>query len=169
MIRSTTHQIVVAALLLALGVLLPTAFHLFDISGVMFLPMHLPVLLCGLLCGWKFGGMTGFLVPLLASLLTGKPPIYPTALAMAFELAAYGIVTGLLIKRFNVFVSLIGAMLAGRVVMGLANYVFLGLAGNAYTLNMFLGGAFLTVWPGILIQLVFVPAIILALKRARLI
>ena len=127
--KITTRQLVLTGLFLAIGILIPMFSHTFGISGLIFLPMHIPVLLCGLVCGWRLGGLVGFIVPLLASLLTGRPPIYPVGLAMALELATYGIVAGLLYrqKANNIFISLIGAMLVGRAVLGVSNMGLFGL------------------------------------------
>ena len=161
-------NLILAALFLALGILLPMPFHVVG-AGSAFLPMHIPVLLCGLICGWQYGALCGFIVPLLSSLFTGMPPIFPTAPAMMLELCAYGVMTGLLYRRAkqNIYVSLIGSMLAGRVVSGLANAVFMGMAGKAYGFSMFLTGAFVTALPGIVIQLIAVPLIVMALEKAH--
>lgn len=165
-------QLVFAALCAALGILLPSLFHMFgQAAGVMLLPMHLPVLLCGFLCGWQYGGICGFLVPLLASLITGKPPLYPTALAMAAELCAYGLLTGLLYKRCNLYLSLLGAMLGGRIVNGVMNALLSMAAGQVYTaesFEVFLTGAFVTALPGIVIQLILIPMLVVVLQKAGL-
>ena len=163
-------KLALAAMFVALGIVLPLAFHLIPGGlGRALLPMHIPVLLCGFICGWRYGLAAGVLVPILSSLFTTVPPMFPTALSMALELGAYGAVTGLMSKKFNVFISLICAMLVGRVVMAVANLVFLGMQDKAYTFEAFLSGAFTTALPGIIIQLVLIPAIIISLQKARLI
>jgi thiamine transporter ThiT len=78
----------------ALGLILPFFTGQIPKVGSMMLPMHIPVLLCGLICGWKYGLMAGAVLPLLRSALFGMPPLFPTAAAMAFELAAYGFLSG---------------------------------------------------------------------------
>lgn len=78
----------------AIGVVLPFFTGQIPQIGNMLLPMHIPVLLCGLICGWQYGGMVGFILPLLRTMLFGMPVLYPTGIAMAFELAAYGLVIG---------------------------------------------------------------------------
>ena len=165
--KNTTLHMVLAAMFTALGILLPIAFRLFG-AGPIFLPMHIPVLLCGLIVGKRYGALVGFIVPLLSSTIGGgMPPLFPVAISMAFELAAYGFFAGLLYKKFklNVFISLIGAMLAGRVVMAIANVILLGIAGNSYSLSAFVAGAFVTAWPGIVIQLILIPIILLGLEK----
>jgi hypothetical protein len=167
--KITTKQLVLTALFLAIGILLPMVFHSFGISGLVFLPMHIPVLLCGLVCGWSLGGIVGLVLPFISLLLTARPPLYPVGISMALELASYGIVAGLLYKgeKSNIFVALIGAMLAGRLVMGIANVALLGLSNE--TLSAFISGAFVTALPGIILQLVLIPAIVLGLEKAKLI
>lgn len=160
------RQLVTAALCVAMGLLLPSVFHLFGGAGPAFLPMHIPVLLCGLLCGWQYGALCGLVVPLLSSAMTGMPVLYPTGAAMCFELACYGCVSGVLYRKWHIYPSLVCAMLAGRAVSGCANAVFLGLGGKAYALSAFLSTAFVVAIPGIAIQLLCLPAIVKLLESA---
>lgn len=168
--KATTINLTGAALCMALGVVFPIFFHMLG-AGPAFLPMHIPVLLCGLLFGWEYGAVCGFLVPLLSALLTGMPPLFPTAPAMMLELCAYGILTGVLYRkaRWNVYPALIVSMLGGRAVSGIANAVFMGIAGKPYGFTAFLSGAFVTGLTGIIIQIVAVPVIILSLEKANVI
>lgn len=124
---SNTKRMILTALFVALGVVLPMAFHSIPNAGSIFLPMHIPVLLCGLICGWAYGLGCGVLAPLLSSLMTGMPPaaILP---GMLCELAVYGLVSGLLLKVIHtkrtivdLYLALIGAMIAGRLVSGALN------------------------------------------------
>lgn len=163
--KSSVYKLVLTGLLVAIGVLLPSIFHAAAINGSMFLPMHIPVLLCGILCGWKWGMVSGAIIPLLCSLILGMPPIYPAGVSMIAELITYGLVCGVLSqKKANIFVSLIVAMIAGRIVMGVANLLLY----KAYAWPEFLGAAFVTAAPGIIIQLILIPAIFYALKKANL-
>lgn len=169
--KENTINLVLAGLFTAIGVAMPQLFHLAGMSGSIFLPMHIPVILCGLICGYKYGGICGFIVPLLSSLLTGMPPLFPIGAYMACELIAYGIVAGLLMKKTNVFVSLIAAMICGRIILGIAQVVFLGINANpnmTFTFGGFITGAFVTALPGIIMQLIAIPAIVVLLKRTRL-
>lgn len=165
--KSSTQRLVLAGLLTAVGIALPVAFHALSLSGSIFLPMHIPVLLCGLICGWKYGLAAGAVVPLLSSILTGMPPLYPVATAMAFELATYGAVIGLASKKTNTFVALIIAMLSGRAVLGVSNVVLLSLSGKSYAWSAFISGAFVTALPGIIIQLILIPLIYAAVQKNR--
>lgn len=165
--KRSTKNLVFTALCIAIGLLLPSVFHLFG-AGSQLLPMHLPVLLCGFLCGVPYGAFCGLVTPLLSSLLTQMPPLFPTAPAMMLELCTYGALTGLFYQKLrrNVYPSLIAAMLGGRIVSGLANAAFMGMSGAAYGFEMFLTASFVTALPGILIQIVVLPLLVLALQKA---
>lgn len=168
-----TRNLVLSALFLALGLVLPFLTGQIPEIGSMLLPMHIPVLLCGFVCGWPWGLAVGFITPLLRSLLWGMPPIVG-AIGMAFELAAYGCLSGLfytlLPKRpLYVYVSLIAAMLGGRVIWGLAQMVIMGVMAKSFTWVAFVAGAFTNAIPGIVVQIVLIPILVLALKKARLI
>ncbi len=174
MLKKSTKKLVLAALFMALGLLLPFFTGQIPSIGNKLLPMHLPVLLCGFVCGWEYGLTIGFILPVFRSLLFGMPPMYPTAVAMSFELAVYGLVTGYLYtklpkKNLSVIFSLVTAMLCGRIIWGLVSVILYGLGGNSFAWKMFVAGAFFNAIPGIIIQLVIIPAIIIALKRAELI
>ena len=123
----------------------------------------------------QYGAVIGFLLPIVRGILFGMPPLYPNAVAMAFEMATYGFVSGFLYSHAKwqctkmLYVSLIAAMLAGRVVWAFAEVVLLGIGGNMFTWNMFVAGAFLNAIPGIIVQLVLIPLIMIALKRAKVV
>ena len=164
-----------SAMFLALGLVLPFFTGQIPQIGSMLLPMHLPVFLCGLICGWQYGAAVGFIVSLLRSVLFGMPPLFPTATSMAFELMTYGLVVGLLYSRSRwqciraLYRCLLLAMLAGRAVWGVVQAVLLGLTGSALTLQVFMASAFLNAIPGIIIQLILIPAVMVALNRTGLV
>lgn len=168
--KTMTVNLTGTALCIALGIILPTFFHMVG-AGPTFLPMHIPVLLCGLIFGWPYGAVCGFIVPLFSSILTGMPPIFPTAPAMMLELCAYGALTGFFYHklRWNVYPALICAMLAGRIVSGLANAVFMNMASKPYGFAAFISGSFVGAVPGIVIQIILIPILILALEKAKMI
>ena len=171
--EKSTKNLVLAGLFLALGLVLPFVTGQIPSIGNMLLPMHIPVLLAGFVCGWKYGLLVGFLVPLLRSVMFGMPPMFPIAIAMAFELATYGLVSGLLYKmfaksKFRILIALIGAMIDGRIVWGIATYFLLGINGSQFTLEMFMAGAFINAIPGIIAQLILIPIIVSALERVNL-
>lgn len=167
--KSTTKKLVSCALCIAIGVLLPMAFHVIPNAGSIFLPMHIPVLICGLFCGAPYGLVCGMITPFLSSMTTGMPPamILPQ---MMIELAVYGLVTGLCEKHINIknemsklYMSLIIAMLAGRIVNGFVNTFILSTQG--YTLSVFMTASFITCLPGIILQLIVVPILVRILNK----
>lgn len=164
-----------AAMFLAIGLLLPFLTGQIKQFGNMLLPMHIPVILCGLICGWQYGLGVGFVLPLLRYAMFGMPILFPTGVAMSFELATYGFVVGILYahSRWKCVVALyrcmIIAMLLGRVVWGVVQIFLLGLGENGFTLNMFITSAFLNAIPGIILQLILIPAIMIALNRTGLV
>ncbi len=172
--RDPLRRLTLSAMLLSIGLILPFFTGQIQEIGSMLLPMHIPVLLCGLLCGWQYGGAVGLVLPLLRSLLFGMPRIYPNALAMSVELAVYGLIIGLIygaFKRQNVltvYISLLPAMLAGRVAWGGVQVLLLGLGDGGFGWPLFVAGAFTTAIPGILLQLVLIPAILSTLHLTGL-
>lgn len=164
-----TRKLVLTALFIGIGLILPFMTMQIPSIGNMLSPMHFPVILCGFLCGGLYGGLAGFIVPLLRSILFGAPVLMPTALAMAFELATYGLVTGLLYqklcdKRFGIYMTQISAMIAGRIVWGLATLVIWNMLGNQLTWQIFMAQAFFNAIPGIILQLILIPLLVYKLK-----
>ena len=162
-----------AAVCLALCLVLPFLTGQIPQIGSKLLPMHIPVLLCGFLCGPVWGCAVGLIAPILRSLLFGMPPLFPMATAMAFELAAYGLFAGLFYKLLPkktpyLYLALILAMIGGRLVWGLAQTILMGVSGKSFTLTAFWAGAFANAWPGIILQLVLIPPVVAALKKAKL-
>lgn len=169
---SRVKKLCICAMCAALCCVLPTVFHQFgdDVAG-MASPMHFPVLLCGLTCGWSYGGVCGVIGPLLALLFTGKP-VPPRLFYMMAELVTYGVVTGLLMKYIrtgrtylDIYLSMLPAMLLGRVVGGLAE----ALLTSKNFFAFFVGSYFVKTAPGAVAQLIVIPALYLALTAAKLI
>lgn len=168
-----TRRLIASAICLALALVLPFLTGQMQQFGNMLCPMHIPVLLCGILCGWPWGVAVGFIAPLLRFALFGAPVIYPIGLAMAFELATYGFSAGLSYKLLPktpgfVYVALLCGMIDGRIVWGLARYIMAGLGGSEFPFSAFLAGAVTNAIPGILLQIVLIPPIVLTLKKANL-
>ena len=160
---------------LAIGLILPFFTGQIPAIGKMLLPMHIPVLLCGLICGWQCGLLVGFLLPLMRSFLFAIPVMYPAAVAMAFELASYGLLSGLLFGRSrwqcirSLYHCLLLAMLGGRLVWGIVEVLLLGIGTDGFTWSAFLSGAFLNAIPGIILQLVLIPGVMLTLDKTHLV
>lgn len=172
---NNVKKLAVTAMLFAVGMVLPFFIGQIPAIGKMLLPMHIPVLLCGFIVGWQYGALIGFLLPIVRGLVFGMPPLYPNAVAMAFEMAAYGFVSGYLYSHARwqctkmLYISLVTAMLAGRLVWAFAEVILLGIGGNTFTWEMFATGAFLNAIPGIIVQLVLIPLIMVALRRAKVV
>ena len=169
--KNSIVTMVLAAMFLALAYVMPFLTGNIPKIGSMLCPMHIPVLLCGFICGWPWGLAVGFLAPLLRSVIIGMPPLFPVATCMAFELAAYGALTGLLYqllprKKGFIYVSLLSAMVVGRLVWGAAMLVCMGVKGGSFGLSAFWAGAVAEALPGIAIQIVLVPVIVMLLERA---
>lgn len=164
MMIKETRKLVISAMLLALGIVLPFFTGQIQQIGNLLLPMHIPVFLCGLICGWQYGGAVGSILPLLRSFMFGMPHLYPNAVAMAFELAAYGLFSGLIYEKckknlLSIYISMLSAMLLGRLVWGGVQWLLLGINDTSFTLQMFFTGALINAVPGIALQLILIPAI----------
>lgn len=165
------QKLAIAALCLALCMVLPFLTGQIPEIGSMLCPMHIPVLLCGFLCGPAWAVVVGATAPLLRFVLFGMPPLFPTGVAMCVELATYGAVSGILYQRLpkkpvNIYISLIVAMLSGRIVWGIVQVVLMGLQGSSFTWTAFIASAFTQAIPGIILHIVLIPLIILALQKA---
>ena len=169
---SNTKKMTVSGLCLALCLLLPFLTGQIQKIGNMLCPMHLPVLLCGMICGWPWGLAVGAVAPLLRSVLWGMPPMY-VAIAMAFELAAYGLVTGLVFSRTKqdlkgIYIALVIAMAAGRLVWGGVQFMMAGLQHTVFDRSLFLAGAVTNALPGILVQIILIPILVITMEKAKL-
>lgn len=163
------QKMVETALCIALGLALPQALHSIPGAGSIFLPMHIPVLLCGLLCGWSWGLACGVVTPVLSSLIFGMPPVAYLP-GMVLELAIYGLVAGILYYKLklNLYVSLLLSMLVGRVAYGLMQSVIFLTGGSEYSFAIFFNSLFVKGLPGIVIQIVLIPVLVMALQKANL-
>lgn len=173
--KETTKNLVLSAMFMAIGFILPFFTGQIPQIGSMLLPMHIPVFLCALICGWEYGMAVGLMLPLLRSVTLGMPPLFPTALSMTVEMAVYGLTAGFFYGRSKwkclvaLYRSLIIAMITGRLAWGVAQMILLGVSGTAFTWKMFLSGALLNAIPGIIIQLTLIPLIMVALNRTGLV
>ena len=161
---------VLAAMLLALALVLPFLTGQMQQIGNMLCPMHIPVLVSGFFCGPWYGLAVGFIAPLLRFALFGMPPLLPIGIPMSLELAAYGSAAGFFYKllpkkKSSVYVSLIGAMLAGRIVWGIARVILYGAGKADFGWKAFISGAFLNAIPGIILQIVLIPILVITLRK----
>ncbi len=169
--KVNTKTMICGAMFLAIGLVLPFFTAQMKEVGNTLLPMHFPVFLCGLICGPCYGFLVGFLLPLLRGAFFSMPPLYPSAVWMAFELATYGFVSGFLYQRKTksgigyLYFCIIAAMVSGRIVWGIVKTILLGLGGKSFSFQAFIIGGVLDAIPGIVLQLILIPAIIGMMKR----
>lgn len=168
--NTNVKTLVLSALFLALALVLPFLTGQIPEVGSMLCPMHIPALLCGFFCGWPWGLTVGLIAPVLRSLLFGMPPMFPVAVCMAAELATYGAVSGMLYRRLprkksSVYISLLTAMVAGRLVWGAAQFLCVGLDPSAFGLSAFWAGAVATAIPGIVVQILLIPVLVMTLEK----
>ena len=168
--RNDIKKLTLSAMFLALAFVMPFLTGQIPQIGSMLCPMHIPVLLCGFFCGAPWGFVVGFFAPILRSFTLGMPPMFPTAFCMAFELATYGAIAGWLHnklpnKKVNVYVSLLGAMVIGRLVWGVIMFCCMGFDASKFGLNAFLAGAVLNAVPGIIVQIVLIPVLVITLGK----
>ena len=168
------RKLVYSAICLALCMVLPFFTGHIPQIGKMLSPMHIPVFLCGMLCGFGWGAAVGFIAPLLRSVAFGMPALFPGGVAMAFELATYGFLSGILYSLFPkktvyVYVNLIISMICGRIVWGLARFILAGIVQTDFTVAMFVAGGVTNAIPGIILHLILIPIIVVAMERAGLV
>ena len=171
--NNAIKKLVLSGLFLALAYVLPFLTGQIPTIGNMLCPMHIPVLLCGFICGWQYGGTVGLVAPLLRSFTLGMPVFFPKALCMSIELCAYGLIVGIMFavlpkKIPYIYVSLITAMLTGRIIWGGAMLVCLTASGSGFGFSMFISEAFTNAIPAIILQLTLIPTVMIILKKTRL-
>ena len=173
MLKTRTSRLTVSSMLCALGLILPySTAHAFGVSGTVLLPMHIPVLLAGMLCGRFYGLACGIIIPLLNSLLTGMPALYPMLPIMTGELAIYGFASGVLSSdrcfgrmRFGAYPALIISMICGRLAYAGVFYLLVACFGELKAPTVF--AAIVTGIPGIVVQILLIPPITLAIGKGR--
>ena len=168
--KEKLKNLTLSAMFLALAFVMPFLTGQIPQVGSMLCPMHIPVLLCGFFCGAPWGLAIGFIAPLLRSFTLGMPSMFPTAFCMAFELAAYGFAVGffynkLAKKKVNVYISLLCAMVIGRLIWGSVMLCCMGFDVTKFGFHAFLTGSIFNAIPGIILQIIVIPVIVIALKR----
>lgn len=169
-----TKQIILSGLFIALGIILPFFTGQIGAIGAKLLPMHFPVIIAGFVLGPTSGLMVGLITPLIRSILLTMPTMFPTAIAMAFELGAYGLCVGLIYKIFkshsiiHTYMTLIISMIVGRLVWGVISVILYSMTQTSFGFEMFIAGAFLNAIPGIILQLIIIPILITVLKQNKL-
>lgn len=171
--RNSIIKMILAALFLALAYVMPFLTGQIPEIGAKLCPLHIPVLLCGFICGPYWGLAVGFIAPLLRSFILTMPPLFPTAVCMAFELASYGTVAGFMHRLLPknkpyIYCSLLISMLIGRIVWGTAMALCTGISGAEFGFTAFIAGAFVNALPGIIVQIIFVPILVMVLDNPKI-
>ncbi len=168
-----TRSITLTGLMIAVGIVIVTVLKNFGGQPILrlFSPMHFPVMIAGLAIGPVEGLICGIATPALSYLINQLPPNGPWA--MMAELGVYGLVTGLCMKKLKVenetariYISLITAMILGRIVGGLVTGFILN-AGE-YSVSAWISAYFIGTAPAIISDLILVPIIVRALQNAGL-
>lgn len=161
---------IISALFMGISFVLPFLTGQIPEIGAKLCPMHIPIFLCGYICGWPWGLAVGFIAPLLRSLIFTMPPFFPTAVCMAFKLATCGFVSGLMYKllpkkKIYLYLSLITAIILGRLVWGAAMFVCMSINGDPFTFSAFISGAFINAIPAIVIQIMAIPVLVPLIEK----
>lgn len=173
-----TRKLCFAALLLALGWLLPLLTGQNRDLGNALSLIHIPAYLGGFLLGPWYGILLGFVIPISRSIFFGMPVLYPRALCMAFEMATYGGICGGMYRFFSIkktnkkivsiYISILPAMFFGRIVWGVGRALCGLFSADAFTWSSFIAGGFVTAWPGMVAQLILLPILIVTLEKTKL-
>ncbi len=166
-------KLTLSAMFLAMGIILPFFTGQVPQIGSMLLPMHIPVFLCGLICGYQYGVPMAIILPLLRSVIFSRPNMFPEAISIACEMATYAFVAGFLYNRSKwqcikaLYRCMLATMVAGRVIRGVVQLSLIGLSGNTVSFGAFFTGTIIAGIPGIVLQLIIVPAVMLAIHRTK--
>ncbi len=172
--NSPLKNLTLTAMFLAVGILLPFLFGQIPQIGSMLLPMHIPVFLCAFICGTKYGICVAVVLPIFRSLVFSRPNLYPEAIAIAFEMTVYALIAGFLYNKSKwkcikaLYKSMIVAMILGRVVRVIVQLALLGIANLTISFGAMISGVLINGIPGIILQLVLIPSIMLLLHRTKL-
>lgn len=162
-LRTKTLATLVAV---ASAVALPQVFHqaglflgLGAAVGQTFLPMHLSVILVGLVAGPAVGLVSGALAPLASFALSGMP-VVTTLPFMVVELAAYGLVAGLVRSvRMPAVLRVLAAQVGGRVVLTVATLLAASLLSSPASAAAIWTTTLVAGLPGVVIQLALLPVL----------
>lgn len=169
--KTDIKKLTLSAICLSLCLFLPLVTGNIPEIGKMLSPMHIPVYLCGFACGFPWGVLVGFIAPLLRGAVFGMPALVPGGIAMAFELATYGLLSGVLYRIFPkklgfLYLTFFISMISGRIVWGIARFIISGVTKTDFTFGMFIAGGITNAIPGIILQLILIPVIVSALDRS---
>lgn len=171
--QSAILNLTISAMLLALAMFLPFLTGQIPQFGRMLSPLHIPAMLAGFILPLPWAVPLAFIIPIVRSLIFSMPSMVPMAVTMAFELATYALVIGLIYKRpaksyFSILIALIPAMVIGRIVYALVFFIVMSLTAGTFNLSVVITGLTVEGLPGVIVQLLIVPPIVLAVEKAGL-
>ena len=171
--QSAILNLTISAMLLALAMFLPFLTGQIPQFGRMLSPLHIPAMLAGFILPLPWAVPLAFIIPIVRSLIFSMPPMVPMAVTMAFELATYALVIGLIYKRpaksyFSILIALIPALVIGRIVYALVFFIVMSLTAGTFNLSAVISGLTVEGLPGVIVQLLIVPPIVLAVEKAGL-
>ena len=131
--------------------------------GEAFLPMHLPIILVGLLAGPYAGAIAGAIAgafgPLVSFALSGMPGLAMLPF-MVIEMAAYGLIAGLLrTANMPTIAKVLLVQVGGRVVRAAAILFAVGVLGNTTVVVATIWMSVLAGLPGLILQWGLIPLI----------
>lgn len=172
--KNVTIKFAITAICITIALVLPLFTAQVRELGNALCLIHIPIILCGFICSWQYGLIAGLATPFIRFAIFGMPQLIPNGISMALEMGIYGCICGLCYKLFPkkigyIYLSLIISMISGRIVWGIARYIFAGVQGTKFPIELFISSGFIVAIPGIIIQLVAIPIIVFALRKADLI
>ncbi len=173
--NESIKKLTLSAMFLSLGVVLPMLTGQIQQIGSMLLPMHIPIFLCALICGYKYGIATALILPLLRSFVFGVPNLYPEAIAIAFEMAAYALVAGLMYENSkwqcirSLYRALGISMISGRIARTIVQLFLLGATGKPFVFGLYFTSVIVRGIPGVILQLILIPAIMILCHKTKLV
>lgn len=145
------RNLVLSGMFIAIGIVLPIAFHMFGGLGPKLLPMQFPILLGAYFLCPQYAVAVGVLTPILSGIITGMPPIFPAMPCLAIEFGAYALFLSIL-KLENKYLRLLATLILGKIVLlafALTNPVFW-----AFAISQLTNGLLGMTWQIVLIPIV---------------
>lgn len=160
------NEMIKCSALIGIGVLMPIILHLFGAAGPVFLPMHIPVIVGGFVLSAPYAAIVAIVTPIVSSLLTGMPPVYPILPIMVIELTCYAIVVNVAYNKLKISapLSLLMSLILGRIGAGVMVAVLVLTMELNLDPIMFVKSAIITGIPGLIVQVIVIPRIVKALN-----
>ena len=154
---SQTKYYIFSSVFTLLAVSVPWVLHQFNLLGPQFLPMQIFVLVAGFLFGWRTGLLVGIISPIISYSLTHLP-VMAILPQVVLELAVYGLAIGVLSqKNVNIWISLVSAMILGR----LARILFISVFASQMDALEFIKISL----PGIILQIILIPVAVYFIQK----